>query len=250
MTWVETTSARFRARHAEADAVEAGHLLEALEQTHDALVDLFPRPVGELTLVLHSGTPSLWMARPHLAFAWLATAPAARRYLAGSGGSELHVLCGTALAERASSVPGSREMLERAVPALLVRRMVLANNRELQSAPRPARPALAVRWAWLIDGAARWFAGQTAHARPAIARRLRESGQPRFPPSLRDAPLLGGTVIDLIARERGERAAAVFAGRLHPGGPRAAIARALGIRSVTQAEGEWRSHLARLAGSR
>jgi hypothetical protein len=127
--------------------------------------------------------------------------------------------------------------------------MILLNNREFQDALRLARPALAMRWAWLIEGAARWFAGQTAHARPAIARRLRESGQPRFPPSLRDAPLLGGTVIDLIAHQRGERAAAVFACRLHPGGPRPAIARTLGIRSVAQAEGEWRSHLARLAGS-
>ena len=46
-----------------------------------------------------------------------------------------------------------------------------------------------------------------------------------FPPGLRDAPLLGGTVIDLLAREQGERAAARFACRLHPQGPRAALTR-------------------------
>ena len=39
----------------------------------------------------------------------------------------------------------------------------------------------AARWAWLVAGAAQWFSGQTAHARPAIARRLREGARPGLP---------------------------------------------------------------------
>jgi hypothetical protein len=106
-----------------------------------------------------------------------------------------------------------------------------------------------LRWAWLLEGSARWFGGQTQHARPAIARRLREGHRPSFPPGLRDAPLLGGTVIDLLAREAGERAAARFCCRLHPQGPRAALTRAFGGRALVHTEGAWRSHLAQLAGT-
>ncbi|HWE13090.1 MAG TPA: hypothetical protein VG365_06240, partial [Solirubrobacteraceae bacterium] len=91
--------------------------------------------------------------------------------------------------------------------------------------------------------------GQTEHARPAIARRLREGGRPRFPPGLRDAALLGGTVIDLLVREEGERRAAQVASRLEPGGPSAALVKAFRGRSVDHTEGIWRSHLARVAGA-
>ena len=126
------------------------------------------------------------------------------------------------LRARASNVPGSREMLALSAAALYARRVIVDNNRDLPARHR-ARSASAreLRWAWLLEGAARWFSGQTEHARPAIARRLREGAPPRFPPGLRDATLLGGTVIDLLAREEGEPAAAAFATRLAPAGARA-----------------------------
>jgi hypothetical protein len=66
---------------------------------------------------------------------------------------------------------------------------------------------------------------------------------------LRDATLLGGTVIDLLAREEGEAAAARLAVRLHPQGARAALSEAFHGRSLAHTEGAWRSHLTRLAGS-
>jgi hypothetical protein len=106
-----------------------------------------------------------------------------------------------------------------------------------------------MRWAWLLEGAARWFGGQTAHARPAIARRLRDGRRPAFPPSRRDAPLLGGTVIDLLVRERGEPAAAELARRLHPHGPRGALRQAFGGRSPARTQEAWREHLARMAAA-
>lgn len=250
MPWVESTSASFRARHDAGHTPEALRLLNALEATRARMAQHFPRPVEGMTVVVHTSMASLLMARPMIAVSWLATAPAARRYLAGSGGPrELHVLSFDALAERASAVAGSRQMLARGACALYARRVVVVNNRDLQSALRPARPALAVRWAWLLEGAARWFAGQTEYARPAIARRLREGSPPRFPPAARDASLLGGTVIDLLAREEGRAAAARFACRLHRGGPQGALVEAFGGRPLVHTEGAWRAHLARMAGA-
>ncbi|MDQ3722832.1 MAG: hypothetical protein M3376_07170, partial [Actinomycetota bacterium] len=93
-----------------------------------------------------------------------------------------------------------------------------------------------------------WFSGQTAHARPAIARRLREDARPDFPPSLRDAVLLGGSVIDLIAREEGVERAVELVCELPPGGPREALVAAFGGRAMVHSEGTWRAHLARMAG--
>jgi hypothetical protein len=250
MPWVESVSPSFRARHESAHADEADRLLLSLEVARERLSRFFPRTTADLTVVLHSSAASLSLANPLLPAAWFMTAPAARRYIAGwVGARELHVLTPAALAGRASNVPGSREMLELAPAALYARRVINENNHDLPHRLTPGRMRLELRWAWLLDGSARWFSGQTEHARPAIARRLHEGGRPSFPPGLRDAPLLGGTVIDLLAREEGELAAAQFACRLHPQGARAALGKAFGGRPLVHTEGTWRSHLARLASA-
>src|SRR5581483_9009119 len=250
MPWVESVSPSFRARHDSAQADAAARVLESLERTRDHLQERFPHTVGDLTVVLHRSSASLSLSNPLLPMVRYATAPAARRYVAGwVGRHELHVLTPDVLEARASNVPGSREMLWRTASSLYCRRVVAENNRELVDARGPARLLLELRWAWLIEGSARWFAGQTEHARPAIARRLREGARPNFPPGLRDATLLGGTVIDLLVREEGEDAAARFATRLHPQGARAALSAAFRGRSFVHTEGAWRSHLARIAGA-
>ena len=250
MAWVESVSPSFRARHESEQADDAARMLHALERTRDELARVFPRTVGDLTVVLHRGVVSLSLTNPLLPLAWMTTAPAARRYIAGwAGANELHVLSPVALARRASNVTGSHEMLERTPAALYARRVIAENTHGLPSSMTPGRVRLELRWAWLLEGSARWFGGQTAHARPAIARRLREGGRPSFPPGIRDAPLLGGTVIDLLVREEGELAAAQFAYRIHPQGPRAALSKAFGGRPLVHTEGAWRSHLARLAGA-
>jgi hypothetical protein len=250
MTWVESVSPSFRARHESADADDADRVLYSLERTRERLERIFPRSTPELTVVLHSGMVELSLTNPLVPVSWIATAPAARRYVAGwVGGRELHVLSPAALRTRASNVPGSREMLDLAPEALFARRVIAENNLELRQARLLLRPRLELRWAWLLEGGARWFAGQAAHARPAIARRLREGGRPSFPPGPRDAPLLGPTVIDLLARERGEQAAAQFVCRLHRHGANAALSTAFAGRSLTHTEGAWRSHLATLAGA-
>jgi hypothetical protein len=76
-----------------------------------------------------------------------------------------------------------------------------------------------------------------------VARRLREGRAPSFPPGRADALLLGGTVVDLLAREEGERAVI----DLLRSGPEDALTRAFGGRGLRHTESAWRSHLARLA---
>ena len=140
-------------------------------------------------------------------------------------------------------------MLATTPSALYARRVVIENNPDIPLRTTPRRIRAELRWGWLIEGAARWFGGQTAHARPAIARRLREGREPAFPPGPRDAPLLGGTVIDLLVREREEEAAARLACRLHPRGRRAALREAFGGASPARIEEAWREHLARMAAA-
>jgi len=250
VAWVESGSPSFRARHASIHADDADRVLHSLERTREYLAQYFPRTVDGISVVFHPSVASLAVARPLLPLAWLAAAPAARRYLAGwCGPHELHVLLPDALEGRASTVPGSREMLDHAVPALYARRVILQNNPDVPRRLSPRRVSVEMRWAWLLEGTARWFGGQTAHARPAIARRLRDGRRPAFPPAMRDAALLGGTVIDLVVAERGEQATAELACQLHPHGPRGALREAFRGRSPAQAEEEWRAHLARMAAS-
>ena len=176
------------------------------------------------------------------------TAPAARRYLAGwPGRGTLHVLAPRLLAQRAANVDGSREMLLLTPAALYVHLVVAASNERLPPPWTPRSAVRGARWAWLLAGAAQWFSGQTGHARPAIARRLREGERPSFPPSLRDATLLGGSVIDLVAREEGVEAAVRLACALPRGGPREALVCAFHGRAMVHSEGTWRAHLARMA---
>jgi hypothetical protein len=250
VAWVESSSPSFRARHDSAHADDADRVLHSLERTRAYLAQYFPHTVEGISVVFHPSVASLSVARPLVPLAWLSTAPAARRYVAGwCGPHELHVLLPDALEARASSVTGSREMLGRAVPALYARRVIAECNRDIPRHLGPGRVRVALRWAWLLEGAARWFGGQTAHARPAIARRLREGRRPDFPPGPRDAALLGGTVIDLLVAERGERAAAQLACRLHPHGPRGALREGFPGRSPEHTERAWREHLTRLAAA-
>jgi hypothetical protein len=253
MTWVESVSASFTARHDESVTDDARHVLQSLERTRQYLEGYFPRTPSELTLVLHGGSAGLIASNPLMPFVWLATAPSARRYVVGwAGRSVMHMLEPRVLSGRASKGVGGdglSEMLTHAAPCLYARRVVIASNKDLARVMPALRLRRELRWAWLLEGAARWFGGQTSHARPAIARRLREGGPVSFPPGPRDAALLGGTVIDLLAREHGAQAAARFACSLHPQGPRAALSQAFGGRTLAHTEGAWRSHLSRLAGA-
>ena len=247
--WVETASHNFTARHEERDDDDVAAVLELLEDTRERLGPLFGTIPDEVTVVLHSSTAELDLAQPVLPVVRRLTTPAARRYLAGwAGRGTLHVLAPRLLAERAANVQGSREMLALTPAALYVQLAVAECNPGLPPPWGPRSTLRATRWAWLLAGTAQWFSGQTAHARPAIARRLREGGRPDFPPSLRDAALLGGTVVDLVAHEEGVETAVQLACSLPRGGPREALVSVFHGRAMVHSEGTWRSHLARMAG--
>ena len=250
MAWEETESPSFVARHADADADDVVEVLELREHTRAVLGTLLPAtPPGPITVVVHPSRAQLYVAQPQLPAVMRLSSPAARRYLTGwPGAATVHLLAPRLLVARASNVPGSRE-LARLAPAALYAQLALGHVNPRLPPPLRVRSRGGLgRWAWLGAGAAQWLSGQTAHARPAIARRLREGGAPSFPPGPRDAVLLGGTVVDLLAREKGDAAAIAFACTAGHGPPRPALTTAFAGRELVHTEGAWRAHLSRLAG--
>lgn len=249
MTWVETASARFVARHDERDTPDAEQVLRALDGAVGRLERLFEVSVDELAVVLHASDAQIDAAVPLLPLVRRMTAPAGRRYVVGwAGETELHVLAPRALARRASNVEGSLELLMLAPVELLARWVVAAANPGMPP-PWGARAwPRYLRWAWLLEGAAQCFSGQVAHARPLIARRLRDGPAPSFPPGRADAVLLGGSVFDLLVREEGEHPAVELARTAQRRSPRAALEHAFHGRPLRHTEGTWRAHLVRMAG--
>ena len=249
MAWVESRSDHFTARHDDREAQDADEVLDLLEQAREELAPLVEPPAGEIAAVIHSGFAGLALSQPIVPVVRAVAAPASRRYLAGwPTRSEIHLLAPRVLASRASSVPGSLEMLLLAPAALYAQLACGLLNPALPPPLRPGTALSAARNAWIAAGSGQWLSGQTAHARPAISRRLREGGRPAFPPGAPDALLLGGSVFDLLASERGNEAAVQLATTEPANEPRETVLRAFPGRSFTDTEGVWRAHLARLAG--
>lgn len=245
--WLEIESANFTARHDERDAQDAAIVLDQLEEARTRYLRLLEADPGELAVVLHSSRTQMDLAQPWLPLQRLQTANAGRRYLVGwCTRMELHVLAPRVLAGRASNAPGSLEMLMLAPSALLARRFLAAR---IPGLPPPFGPASFLRWmhwAWLVEGSAQWFSGQNRHSRPAVVARLREGKEPSFPPGRRDAPLLAGTVFDLLEREEGRAACVALASGLHRHGATAALEDAFRGRPIRHTEATWRAHLERL----
>lgn len=224
-------------------------MLKQLEAARERLERLFSTHLDALDVVLHGSRAQLHAAQPWLPLQRSLTAPAGRRYLVGWAGEDaLHVLAPRLLAQRASNVEGSLEMLMLTPSALFARRLVAAVNPGLPPPFGPRAFRRYLRWAWLVEGAAQFLSGQTRHVRPAVTRRLREGGPPSFPPGRRDAPLLGGTVFDLLAREEGDHACVQLARSPLSAGPGPALESAFHGRALRHTEDAWRHHLERLSG--
>lgn len=251
MPWVETASPHFAARHELADEDDVVGVLEQLEGMRAELARRFGPVPDETGVVVHGSVAQLDLAQPYLPLLRRMTAPAARRYLAGWFGADaLHVLAPRVLRARSSNVPGSREMLLLAPAALYAHLVVGADHPRLPPPFTPRSFARYTRWAWLPAGAAGWLSGQSAHARPAIARRMREGTRPEFPPGVSDAQLLGGTLFDLLAREEGEAAAVALARAPLQRSARRMLVEAFHGRPFGHTEVTWRAHLERMAGRR
>jgi hypothetical protein len=247
--WVESFSLSFTARHDSSQAEEAATVLASLEALRDDLDGLYESTPGEVAVVLHPRSWALAFAHPWLPLARLRAAPASRRYFAGwFGEREIHVLSPPALERRASGVPGSRQALLLSPEHEYAHLVVGANNPELPPPFSPGAFRQYLRWAWLCEGAACWLAGQVPYLRPAIVRRLREGGRPAFPPDVRDAMLLGGTVFDLLERDRGAEVAAGLATSPLDRGARSVLADAFG-RGLAAVERDWRDSLDSLSAA-
>ncbi len=243
MAWVETEGLSFTARHDSSRARGAELVLDDLEDFRGRLEGVFERVPGGITVVLHPNLATLSLAAPWLPLARAVSAPAGRRYFAGwFARGEIHVLTPEALEQRAASTPGSREALRRSPRHEYAHLVLGANNPSL---PPPFTPKTFLRYArsaWLCEGAAAHFSGQVGPLRPAVARRLREGGRPSFPPSSRDATVLGGTVFSLLERERGSRACVALAGASVRDAGRPALEELFG-RPLAGVERDWREYL-------
>jgi hypothetical protein len=246
MPWVETQSASFTARHDARDADDAMALLDRMELFRSRLDRRFSRTPGDVSIVIHPRALDLALAQPWLPLARRATAPAARRYLAGwFNTGVIHVLSPKALERRASGLAESLEALRLAPMHEYVHLVVGANNPQLPPPFSPRSFARYLRWAWLAEGAATHFSGQAVLLRPAIVRRMREGRPPSFPPAARDAQLLGGTIFGLAEEAHGPAAAVELVTRLDAGGANATIERVFG-RSAREVEPDWDDYLRRI----
>lgn len=242
MAWVETESLSFTARHESADEACAQRTLDRLEDLRLRLEERFDDAPGGITVIVHPSPGWLAAAHPFLPGARLAAAPAGRRYLAGwAMASELHVL-NDDFTDRRAAGEDSLAALRGTAERLYAQIVIAANNTRLPPPWGPRRFARYLRWAWLIEGGAQYFAGQTSLFRAAVNTRMRQGKAPAFPPSARDAIILGGTTFDLLSRERGPDACAVLVSRLRRQGPQKAIELAFGER-FSIVEREWRRYL-------
>ena len=242
MAWTETESLSFTARHDTEDDGAAQRTLDALEDLRLRLEERFDDAPGGITVVIHPTPGWLAAAHPFLPAARLAAAPAGRRYLAGwAMASELHVLNDDYLERRAAG-EDSMAALHGTAERLYAQIVVASNNGGLPPPWGPRKFWRYVRWAWLIEGGAQYFAGQTSLFRAAVNTRMRQGDRPAFPPSARDAIILGGTVFDLLERERGRDACAILVSRLRREGAERAIELAFDAR-FREVESEWHRYL-------
>jgi hypothetical protein len=242
MAWVETESLSFTARHETEDTESAQRTLDSLEDLRLRLEERFAEAPAKVTAIVHPTPAWLAAAHPYLPAARMAAAPAARRYLAGwAMATELHVLNDDYLERRAAG-EHSRAALLGTAERLYVQVVLGANNEKLPPPWGPRRFGRYLRWTWLVEGAAQYYAGQVPLFRGAVNTRLREGRPPAFPPTARDAIVLGGTLFDLLERERGRDACDVLASRVHSRGAGAMLELAFDA-PMPEIERVWRRYL-------
>jgi len=244
--WTETDSLSFTVRFEEGDEECAERTLDLLEELRLKLEERFERVPGGVTAILHPSSGWLAAAHPFLPAARVVAAPAGRRYLTGwATRTELHTLTDRALERRAAGPDSLRALLDTS-GRLYAQLVLAANNPKLPPPWGPRSFRRYLRWAWLVEGGAQFYAGQYPRFRPAVLRRLNEGPPPSFPPSPRDAIVLGGSVFDLLDHEVGRHACDLLVGRLPKAGPRAALETAFGA-PVAEIEPAWREHVEMLA---
>jgi hypothetical protein len=244
VSWVETTSLSFTARHEASLSEDAHEVLEALEEQRNRLEELFPHMPANVTVVLHDSAVQLALSQPYLPVARRLASPSARRYMAGwFSQGEVHVLAPNVL-RRAAAGPDSLDALKRTPQRAYTLLVVGENNPSLPPPFRPGAVSRMLRNAWLAEGAAQHFSGQVPFLRPAIATRLR-GGRAHCPPAPRDAGILAGALFDLLERIQGPQACVHLARHTLARGSGAALEETFGLPAQEVAQ-RFRAHLARL----
>jgi hypothetical protein len=144
--------------------------------------------------------------------------------------------------ERRAAGEDSREALRGTAERLYAQLVIAANNPALPPSWTPGRFLRYLSWAWLVEGGAQYFARQTGLYRAAVIRRLREGARPSFPPSRRDAVILGGTIFDLLETERGPEACERLVAGLRSGGADKTLEAAFQA-PAGEIESAWRDYL-------
>jgi hypothetical protein len=242
VTWIETESLSFTARHDDADTTCAQRILDRLEEQRLRLEDRFEQVPGDVTIVIHDNPAWLSAAHPLLPAVRWSSAPAGRRYLAGwPMAGEIHVL-NDEWTERRAAGEDSLTALRGTAERLYTQLVLAANNDQLPPVWTPRRFLAYLRWAWLVEGGAVYFSGQSSLFRAAVITRLREGDRPRFPPSRRDAIILGSTVFELLDRHRGPEACLLLVSRLRRDGARGNLELAFEA-PLREVERAWREQL-------
>ena len=242
MSWVETESLSFTARHEDTDEDSAQRTLDALEDLRLKLEERFEEAPDDVTVVVHPSPAWLNAAHPFLpAPGSPPPPPAAATWPAGrwprSCTYSTTTTSRTAPRARTPSRPcsGTAERLYAQV-------VIGANNESLPPPWGPRRFSRYLRWTWMVEGGAQYFSGQVPLFRAAVQTRMRAGETPSFPPGVRDAMILGGTVFDLLERMRGRDACSILISRLRRDGPERAIELAFDGR-MREIESEWRAYL-------
>jgi hypothetical protein len=155
--------------------------------------------------------------------------------------TELHVLNDRHMEKRAAG-EDSLEALRGTSERLYAQLVIATNNTALPPSWTPRRFVRYLRWAWLVEGGAQYFSRQVGLYRAAVLLRLRGGARVSFPPSRRDAVILGGTIFDLLENERGPEACERLVDGLLPGGPAVTLEDAFDAR-FRDIEAAWRAHL-------
>jgi hypothetical protein len=246
-TWTESSSNLFRVRfddESRTEVEEVVHVLETVAARLEAHGLVLP---DHPTIVVHPTAFSLGLAQPAFLFAQTLTESNGRRYLASwSSGSTLHLIAPTRLARGSEGHISMREALERA-PACGLAHMALAHANPGLSLQRTLRKR---DWLWLAWGAGQSLVGQVPMLASSIAVRRRERRSLAIPPPARDAVVLGGSLVELVLRERGLTGLVALLRDPLPPSPQAWINRALSGLGPTERDVRWRMLLDELDRTR
>lgn len=246
-TWTEATSNLFRVRFDDDSRTEVEELVHVLEtfavrlEAHGLVLP--PDP----TVVVHPTERSLALAQPAYLAAVGLTETHGRRYLATwATGSTLHLVVPHRLLRGTGSHISLRDALERA-PACGLAHLALGH----------ANPGLVLQrairrrsWLWLAWGAGQTLVGQVPMLASAVALRRKERRALELPPAPRDGVVLGGTITELVLRERGLTSLVQQLRAPLPDTPEQWLARALPGLGLTEREVRWRMLLDELDRAR